>query len=132
MYGVSLDNTYIQFLSVRQLYYSELKINNINDKLSFKYILGDDFICAMIIESKLEVHCLKYEINPSDSIQDSITIYTNINSLTYDSISSFGLYDTNDFNIKILCRQNEENIYCNFFKITISNNINYNFLTDDN
>ena len=44
------------------------------------------------------------------------------NSLTYELISIFGLYDTDKYNIKILCKKGNDNtINCNFFEIIIEN-----------
>ena len=88
---------------------------NINEKLSCKIIENGNFVCAMIIKSVLEVFCFKYTMNLY--APDALTPYINSNPLSYDSISSFGLYDTNNNYIKLLCRQNNQKIYCKFFKI---------------
>ena len=62
----------------------------------------------MIIKNKLNIYCLKYNINIA--VIDSLEKNTNLNSLTYTSISSFGLYDTNENTIKLLCRKNNRYI----------------------
>ena len=53
---------------------------------------------------------------------NSLNKYSKINPITYDSISIFGLYDTEKDNIKILCQKtNYYTIECNFFEIIIEN-----------
>ena len=106
--------------------------NNINEKLSCKLIEDESFICAMIINYKLQVFCFKYR-NSVEFV--ALTSYINVNSLTYDSISSFGLYDTDNNYIKLLCRQRSQTIYCEFVKIILSSQpsfqSNFNSLGDE-
>ena len=122
IYGYSTLNFYLIFASKSQNYRSRVAKTGINDKLSCKFIEGENYICAMIINSKLEVRCLKYQINTADSSQDSLVFINSINPLSYNSISSFGLYDTNKNDIKLLCKQTEQNINCFFFEIKLKTN----------
>ena len=90
----------------------------IDGKLSCKLINEENFVCAMIINSKLQVDCFKYYII---SFLPKIYVLTPyFNSLSYNSISSFGLYDTDDNYIKLLCEKSSQTIYCEFFKIKLS------------
>ena len=65
---------------------------------------------------------MKYQINTADSSQDSLGFINSTNPLSYNSISSFGLYDTNKNDIKLLCKQTEQNINCFFFEIELKTN----------
>ena len=49
------DNNYLLFLKQSQEYIVQLKIDNINDKLSCKFISDEIYICAMIINSKINI-----------------------------------------------------------------------------
>ena len=115
IYGYSENNKHLIFIRKLKEGCVSLEIENINEKLSCKSIEGENFICAMIINNKLDIYCLKYNINIA--VIDSLEKYTNLNSLTYTSISSFGLYDTNENKIKLLCRKNNRYINCEFFEI---------------
>ena len=121
------------FSSKSQYYRSYENINNINDKLSCKFIKGEDYICGMIINNNLNINCFKYSINILNSYQDSLTKYSNSLS-DYNSISSFGLYDSSNNNIKIFCRKanNENTLRCKFFRITINGDFEYELLGDEN
>ena len=118
IYGYYTNHLF--FLSNSQEYISSIEINDISDKISCKFISGEDYICAMIIDAKLQILCFKYHINQNDSSQDYLALYEN--KETYNSISSFGLYDTNENSKKLLCQQNNQNIQCEFFEVKIINN----------
>ena len=92
--------------------------SNLSDKLTCKFINGTDFVCAIYINSKLIISCFKYELSSDNNNQmNSLNKYSKINPITYDSISIFGLYDTEKDNIKILCQKtNYYTIECNFLK----------------
>ena len=97
------------------------------DYLSCKFITDENLVCAMISSSKLRVSCYKYNINLSRIIK-----YTTDDTFYYDSVSSFGLYDTDINNIKILCRGTSNNIECNFFEIIIKDDKSNISLIGDN
>ena len=84
-------------------------------------INGTYFVCAIYINSKLIISCFKYELSSDNNNQmNSLNKYSKINQLIYDSISIFGLYDTEKDNIKILCQKtNYYTIECIFFEIII-------------
>jgi len=132
IYGYSTFNTYLMFSSKSQYYISRISKNNINNNLSCKFLEGENYICAMIINSKLEIRCVMYHIVPADSSQDCLMFFPNSNTYTYDSISSLSLYDTDKNYIKILCRQIEQNIYCEILKVMINNQVQYTILSNDN
>ena len=117
-------NKYLLFSGKSREYRASEKINeynNLDQKLSCKFIIDEFFICASIINFNLDIYCLKYHINPSDSSTDSLESfkYESGNNLNkYNSISSFGLYDTDKSDVKFLCRkENSQNVKCNFLKI---------------
>ena len=85
------------------------------------------------INNNLNINCFKYSINILNSYQDSLTKYSNSLS-DYNSISSFGLYDSSNNNIKIFCRKanNENTLRCKFFRITINGDFEYELLGDEN
>ena len=86
----------------------------------------------MIINFNLYIYCLKYTIYP-DSQRDTLTSYHGKNSLNYNPISVFGLYDTNESYVKLLCTENSTILYCNFLKININNqNFDYFFIGEEN
>ena len=119
------ENDYLVF-STNLGGYSYSEITNIkNYKLICKFIESENFVCAIIIDSKLELYCLKHHINPSDSSQNSLTLYENTEPSSFDSISSFGLYDTDKNNIKLLCVQRREEIICIFIDIAITDKSSY-------
>ena len=70
---------------------------------------------------------MKHHINPSNSSQNSLT-YESTEPLYFDSNPSFGLYDTNKNNIKLLCGQISEEIICIFLEIIITDTSSYNVL----
>jgi len=118
--------------------YAILQINNIkNYKIICTFIQNEDYTCGIIMDNTLTIYCLKYHINPSNSQENTLEVYTNndTNTLRVESTSSFGLYDVyKDINnIKIVCWKSNENIYCKFYEITINGQIsNYELLGDDN
>ena len=101
-----------------------IKIEGINDNLSCKYIEGESFFCAMIINSDLYIYCLKYHFNDVDSIYDSLSFNTNPLSSIYESVSNFGLYDTDINNIKLLCGEQSQSFQCKFIEIFVNNDMN--------
>ena len=104
-----------------------------NYKLICKFIEDENFVCAIIIDSTLELYCLKHHIiNPSDSSQNKLTLYNNTEPLSSGFISSFGLYDTNKNNIKLLCGQTREEIICIFIEISITDKSSYTALGTQN
>ena len=93
----------------------KLEKQNTIERLSCKYIEREIFICAYIINSKLEAHCILYS---SDSTQNDLIKYEY--SIIINYISSVSLYDTDKYNIKILCRKKNEELFCKFSKIIIN------------
>ena len=89
----------------------KLEKQNTIERLSCKYIEREIFICAYIINSKLEAHCILYS---SDSTQNDLIKYEY--SIIINYISSVSLYDTDKYNIKILCRKKMKNFFVNFQK----------------
>ena len=87
---------------------------NFDEPLSCKFIKDQDFICAMNINSKLILDCFKY-----NSLLDK---YGRQKSLNFNSISIFGLYDTGENNIKLLCKKSGITIQCNFLLISFEDN----------
>ena len=126
IYGYTTN--YLVFLSKSQGHSASLKINNIDDKLSCKFIKDEYFVCGMIISENLFLDCFIYHINSGSTSGDTLTKYSNIESLTYNSISSFGLYDTDINDIKLLCRVEVKTINCTFIKITINNDSGFDSL----
>ena len=70
VYGYSNDhNKYLLFSSIPQNNRNYIENFNINDNLSCKYIEGENFICAMIINSNLQIIFLKYH---DDSLNNDL------------------------------------------------------------
>ena len=89
---------------------------HLSNRLTCKFINGNIFICARYIYSKLTVSCFEYKIYLDHPEWNSLERISN--SLTYNSISIFGLYDTDKYNIKILCKNEDyTTIICYFFEI---------------
>ena len=64
---------------------------------------------------------MKYHINPDNSIDDSLTFYTNSSSLHYNSVSGFGFYDTIVHNnVKFLCIKSNQIVQCRHLQILIN------------
>ena len=126
-------NGYLFFSSKSRYYQANLLINEVINNLSCKFIVDEIYVCAMLIsDKKLILDCFKYHINPQQSDLDTLTKYKNIDFLEYYSISSFGLYDTDKNDIKILCKQSAQTINCNFLKITINIQSRFSLLVGDN
>ena len=125
---------YLLFSGKSRYYRAYATINNINEKLTCKFISDNNYICATIINYKLEIHCLEYIIkyNPRD---DYLLFYEAKKTLRYTSVSGYGLYDTKWNNIKILCRKSSQKIECGYLEITIytgfSRGYSYNLLGDE-
>ena len=118
IYGYTKD-------SIRQLVFSSIPENNRNivddikliDKLSCKFIEGDLFICAIIINNNLHLHILKYYFD-SVSSNNTFILVTDLDTYVYNSFSSLGLYDTDKNDIKLLCSKKLDTlIQCRFIKI---------------
>ena len=131
IYGYTTNN--LLFSGKSREYRSVQPIFGINDNLSCKFIEGEYYICAMIISDNLYLNCFKYNIKILDSYLDSLTLGSIPPVLRYNDISTFGLYDTDKNEIKILCNKpkNQQNIYCNFFKTT-KNPLSSDILGDNN
>ena len=82
----------------------------------------------------LKLYVYNFKINIDFYIEPLLTLLPDESSdyLYFDSISSLGLYDTDKNNIKLLCRQNNQNIICNFITITIEEKINIECIDDEN
>ena len=78
---------------------------------------------------------MNYYFYPNESLNDSFKSYAGNNSLNYDSISAFGLYDTDKNYVKLLCAKSSTILQCNFLKLIIKNDKNdfeYNFIGEKN
>ena len=125
IYGYTLDY-YLLFSKKSQYYRAVIRILNINSNLSCKFIEGENYVCVMIINFNLYIYCLKYIIYPKNSQNDKLESYIGNNSLNYNfSISSFGFYDTDESNVKLLCVQNNIIIQCNFLQLILKYDIKH-------
>ena len=102
IYGYE-NNNFLVFLNKARESMAKFKIEKINDKLSCKLIRDENFICAMIINSRISIYCLKYQISSDESSYDSLQSYkimsnTELNNYSAKDIFSFGLYDTDKRN----------------------------------
>ena len=81
VYGYSNDrNKYLLFSSIHQNNRNYIDNFNINDNLSCKYIEGENFICAMIINSNLQIIFLEYH---DDSSNNDLKLISDTNSFIY-------------------------------------------------
>ena len=119
IYGyISDSNNHLQFVSIPQNNRNSQVNIKVNDNLSCKFIEGEMFICAIIINpDKLHVIFLEYHIYSSDYSQNTLTSELNSNSYVYNNYKSLGLYNTDKNKIKLLCGIRTEIIKCRFFKI---------------
>ena len=135
IYGYTTN--YLIFLNKSRYHSVSTQINNINDNLSCKFINGNNFICVMIINNKININCLKYQLN--ETHMDSLSPYdyasSNINYYFNYATSAFGFYDTGKDDVKFLCIKIEQSVLCKFLniKIEIEENKYYlNLLGDGN
>ena len=114
--------------------YSFRYIENINDyKFICKFVVGEEYICGTIKEEILEMNYLIYHhIDPNDPSQNQLAFHQSDDSIKSEDIKSFGLYDVDENGIKLVCKQNNENIKCKFFRINRYTKITYTLLGDDN
>ena len=98
------------------------------DKMSCKFIKNQDFICGLIYFEFLHLFCFGIQ---SDESITFLKEYKNDKKLIYPSISSLGLYDTDENNIKLLCYQKYKNINCDFIQVTIMQETFINDLKGD-
>ena len=58
--------------------YAIREIPNIKgNKLICTFIQSEDYTCGLIMDNTLTIYCLKYHINPSNSQENTLEIYTN-------------------------------------------------------
>ena len=140
---ISINNTIIIYgcynndffmFSTNFVSYSKIEVPNIiNYKIICKYIEGEDFVCGIILNSKFSLYCLNYHIDPNNNENNALSL--NNNTFIYGDSFTFGLYDTDKYNIKLFCCQNDDNIICKFIRITINQEnhyISYDLLGDNN
>ena len=134
----SYRQNFLVFTSKSREYTVEVRINGIDNKVSCKLINDDYYICAMIIDSKLNIYCLKYTIVPNDTLKDSLEAIINSKLGDYNyysnvDISDFGFYDTSEENHKLLCGKTFQDINCKFLMIdlgTVQNSYDLDFYGD--
>ena len=120
IYGYYNDQLFFSCKS--QDSHSSIQIEGINDKLSCKFIADEDYVCAIIIETKINLFCLKYEQ------KESLRLLTcTINFETYSNISEFALYDTKNDNKKLICLKQIDNVKCDILLIEYSSQENIVF-----
>ena len=107
----------------------------LSNKISCKFILGMDYVCAMLIDHELTLNYFRYNTYNDAPQHNTLSLFSEISiSFSQYSIKGTGLYDTRDSNIKIVCvYKNDENIQCNLYRIIIENEkINtYSLLSED-
>ena len=108
-------NNCLIFSSYSRYHQANTTIEGIDDKLSCKLIEDEYYICVMIINQHLNIYCLNYHIYLDGSNYDPLTSYKLIESS--NNIQSFGLYDTGESHVKLLCDVENQMVHCKFFKI---------------
>ena len=119
------------FLSIKsEQTHSSIQIEQINDKLSCKFIVDNIFVCAIAIDNRVELFCLKYQNKePLTRLENTFFIDDLI------EFSIIALYDTTNANVKIICYIKEISFMrCQFLRIEITDGeqIEFNFLGDEN
>ena len=127
IYGFYDDQLF--FSSKSQQSHSSISIDQINDKLSCKFIAGEIFVCAIAIDNRVDLFCLKYEN------KDSLTRLENSFSINevMDS-SKIALYDTTNIQVKIICFiKIQSDIICRFLHIETEDgeHIEFNFIGEE-
>ena len=111
------------------IWYSE-DINDINNELSCKHIVGKNFICAMIINQYVKLYIFKYDSKKESGCLKKINSQTLESTLDPNSFLKFVLYDTSQSYIKFFCGKHDGGngeMYCIFFECTIRKNQEYIF-----
>ena len=135
VYG--LYNDYLIFSSQTEEYRASTQIFNIDNKLSCKFIVDNEFICAMIISSKIKLAFLEYKNAILYPHLKELDLYDTVSYDQSNEYSILALYDTNSNDIKLLCGEKNQNIKCRFFKRKITKNIikdswSIDYLGDEN
>ena len=89
----------------------------VNEHLSCKFIQGKNYICAAILDSDLHLIYLEHHFDSSEPSNNYLQLKSDINSSVYSNYYSLGLYDTNTYNIKVICGKKTKTIYCRFLRI---------------
>ena len=133
IYGFSNLRGDIFFASMSRENYASIYRDNLNDKLSCKFIEEESFICAINFDSYLHLCCFKYHINEGDSEDDSLSIYENSLHFYQNFVTHFGLYDTDNNNFKLLCCNLDNYIQRSIFEPTIiaQNNVEHEFMEEN-
>lgn len=142
--GVLQDNNFIIygynynfliFLDISHRYSATVQIYYSIKQLTCKLIENEIFICAMIKngeENKIYIETFKY-INSQGSLK--VNMFNNYYNYyqSNSNIYSFSLYDTDMYDLKLLCLKNEQNIQCKFFEIAITDtHSSFQILGDEN
>ena len=142
--GVLQDNNFIIygynynfliFLDISHRYSATVQIYYSIKQLTCKLIENEIFICAMIKngeENKIYIETFKY-INSQGSLE--VNMFNNYYNYyqSNSNIYSFSLYDTDMYDLKLLCLKNEQNMQCKFFEIAITDtHSSFQILGDEN
>ena len=115
-------SNYLIFSSKTQEYRSSHQINNLDKKMSCKFIGDQNFICAMNINSKLNLYFLKYQIDPNYSRNNNLTLCYILNDIYEIENSIVTLFDTQIIEEKFLCFVLER-ITCQLIRVSIKDGI---------
>ena len=129
LYGYYNDSLFFVSRKSQDYCFSKKLENNLDKNLSCKFIEGENFICAMIINSHLTMRYLTYHINISGS--SSLELSEKVYSRYYDNILDIFLYDTEKNNIKLICAKFSSR-HCKFIEIKFEyNKTNVTFIGSD-
>ena len=91
IYGYE-NNNFLVFLNKARESMAKFKIEKINDKLSCKLIRDENFICAMIINSRISIYCLKYQISSDESSNDYLQSYKIMSNTELNNYSAKDIF----------------------------------------
>ena len=124
IYGISKDKLFF-YTNDKTFYYSK-ELENINDKLSCKFIEEDFFVCLIFIDYKINFYYIMFK---KEVIDMPLNIIYSDSLYTGNLYSDLAFYDTSERNLKFLCATMDGRVDCIFFKVKYNEqNKNHYFL----
>ena len=99
IYGIKGDNLYFQYIQANTNYL--IKIENIREQISCKFIRSSRYVCSYFINEKMYVSSIILRYISRD--QSQLTILENIEVEECNNYDNLILYDTDEEFYKILC-----------------------------
>ena len=114
IYGYTNDNNHLLFVNIPHNNRDCITDLKVNEHLSCKFIQGKNYICAAILDSDLHLIYLEHHFDSSEPSNNYLQLKSDINSNVYSNYYSLGLYDTNTYNIKVICGKKQKPFIADF------------------